>query len=423
MTTASYTPTSDSITSAKTKLRIFGGEKTLWDSSLTSYYMLIIATLVLAMLGIVMVLSSSTVNSITLNRSPYFQFRSQLLHGGIGLVLLVAMTRIKPNWLPKFVWPIFIGAIILQALTFAPAPIGVEVNGNRGWVDLPLLPIFQPAELSKLALVLWLGKVLAKKQKLLGDWRESIPPALGAGLLVGLILGGRDLGTAMIVAMLVIGAFLIAGTPSKTLWIAVGVVAAIFVPLVIGSENRSNRVLSLFRSCGLDECYQVANGRYALATGGLFGVGVGGSRAKWNYLPAAQDDFIFAIIGEELGLIGALVVLLLFVCLGLAMVRIIKNHPDPFARITTAAIACWILGQAIVNIGVVLEVIPVVGVPLPLLSSGGSALVVTLGALGVVMHFARFEPSAWAELQAKPSWSKRGLTVFSSRPLRAVTPA
>ena len=158
-------------------------------------------------------------------------------------------------------------------------------------------------------------------------------------------------------------------------------------------------------------CYQTLHGGYGLASGGWGGLGLGESREKWSYLPAAHNDFIFAILGEELGLIGTLLVLALFGLLAFAMIRIIRRHPDPFVQITTGAILCWIIGQALVNIAVVIGLAPVIGVPLPLVSAGGSALVMTMAALGVLIAFARSEPGAAEALAARPSVVRRSLAV------------
>jgi cell division protein FtsW len=175
-----------------------------------------------------------------------------------------------------------------------------------------------------------------------------------------------------------------------------------------------NRIFAMFSdSCDVTaECYQTLHGLWGLATGGWWGIGLGASREKWSYLPAAHNDYIFAIIGEELGLVGTLLVLGLFALLGLAMSRIIRRHPDPFVGVTTAAISVWIVGQALINIGVVIGLAPVIGVPLPLVSAGGSALIMTMAAIGVLISFARQEPGAAEALAARPGVVRRSLAVL-----------
>jgi cell division protein FtsW len=193
-----------------------------------------------------------------------------------------------------------------------------------------------------------------------------------------------------------------------------GVIAGAGVAaLTIPSENRRKRIFSWLGECDItNECYQTEHGARALATGGWGGVGLGGSAEKWSYLPEAHNDFIFAIIGEELGLIGTLLVLGLFALLALAMFRIVRRHPDPFVKITTGAVACWVIGQALLNIGVVIGLAPVIGVPLPLVSAGGSALIMTMTALGMVISFARAEPGAAEALAARPHVVRRSLAVL-----------
>jgi cell division protein FtsW len=184
--------------------------------------------------------------------------------------------------------------------------------------------------------------------------------------------------------------------------------------LAIGSDNRTKRIMDFFSGdCDVTAgCYQTKHGLQALATGGWAGLGLGQSREKWSYLPEAHNDFIFAIIGEELGLIGTLLVLVLIGVLAFAMIRVIARHTDPFAQIVTGGVTAWIVGQALVNMGVVIGLLPVIGVPLPLVSAGGSALITTLVAIGVVISFARTEPGAAEALAARPSVVRRSLAVI-----------
>jgi cell division protein FtsW len=196
--------------------------------------------------------------------------------------------------------------------------------------------------------------------------------------------------------------------------LAVVIIGYVFV-VAQSSGNRMARLLTLFDpNCDTaGVCYQTQHGLFALGTGGIFGIGLGASREKWQFLPEAHNDFIFAVIGEELGLIGTLMVLGLFAVLGLAMARIVRRHTDPFVKVATSAVSFWVVGQAFVNIGVVIGVLPVIGVPLPLVSAGGSALVTTMAALGMVMSFARSEPGAPEALSVRRSVVRRTLTVFS----------
>lgn len=381
-----------------------------------SYYLIGGATLLLLAIGIVMVLSASSVSSIRENEgNPYVYFLTQAQFAVIGLPLLAVASRIPVAWYRRLAWPAMIGALGLQTLIFTPLARGEK--GNTNWVFIPGVgQTVQPSEFLKLGLALWLGIVLTRKAHLLHHWLHVlIPGVLGSALALALVLGGRDLGTAAIMAALVGGAMFVGGVPLR--WFAVAAVGAAGVAayLVAASGNRLARFAAVFGSdCDqAGACYQSTHGLWGLGTGGISGVGLGASREKWSYLPEAYNDYIFAIIGEELGLLGTLLILGLFTALMVGMARIIRRHPDPFVKITTAGIAVWILGQALVNIGVVIGFFPVIGVPLPLVSAGGSALVATLVAMGVILAFARSEPGATAALRARRSAVRRSIAVLS----------
>jgi cell division protein FtsW len=383
-----------------------------WNSAVTSYYLLTGATTMLVVLGLVMVLSSSSVESLAADRSPYAEFLKQAQFAIVGVPVLWVMSRLPVVALKKLAWPMLVGAGLLQLLVFTP--LGLGAGGNKNWIGVGPVTM-QPSEVVKLALALWIGVVMARKQALLSDWRHAIVPVLPVGgLMVGLVLLGHDLGTAMILMLLIGGGMFLAGVPLRVFAVAAVGAGAAVAALVVSSPNRVKRIFSLFSdSCDVTaECYQTLHGQWGLATGGWWGVGLGASREKWSYLPEAHNDFIFAIIGEELGLVGTLLVLALFAALGLAMSRIIRRHPDPFVVVTTGAISVWIIGQALVNIGVVIGLAPVIGVPLPLVSAGGSALIMTMAAIGVLIAFARDEPGAAEALAARPGVVRRSLAVL-----------
>ena len=394
-----------------------------WNSTVTSYYLLVGATALLTIIGLVMVFSSSAVTQIAAGKSPFGAFLDQAQFALLGLPVLLVATRIPIAWYKRLAWPALVAALALQALVFTP--LAVNVNGNIGWVEIGSFR-FQPAEIAKLALALWLGAVLGRKQRLLGQWRHVLVPAVPVAVLViGLVLAGHDLGTALVLMALVAGAFFVSGSDGRLLALGAGIAAFVVGYVFILNQSggdRLGRIMATYRECTdtLGECYQSLHGQWALGTGGLTGVGLGASREKWSYLPEAHNDFIFAVIGEELGLFGTLLVLGLFVIVGVATSRIIRRHPDPFVKITTAAIACWIVGQAFINIGVVIGLLPVIGVPLPLVSAGGSALIMTMAALGVLISFARTEPGAAEALAARGSVVRRSLAVVgrAARPRR-----
>ncbi|MGV8965453.1 MAG: putative lipid II flippase FtsW [Cellulomonas sp.] len=381
-----------------------------WNSVVTSYYVLTGATAILVVLGLVMVLSSSSVESLAADKSPYTEFLKQARFALIGLPLLWVASRLPLRFYKAAGWPLLGGAVILQLMV---SFFGITTNGNRNW--LPIGPIVvQPAEFAKLALALWIGVVLARKQSLLHEWRHAVIPLFPAGVVLALVLVGKDLGTALVLILLIAGAMFIAGVPLRVFAVGGLVAGAGIAVLTLTSGNRVGRISCwLSNTCDVtDAGYQTLHGTWGLATGGWWGLGLGESREKWSYLPAAQNDFIFAIIGEELGLVGTLLVLVLFALLAAAMSRVIRRHPDPFVKITTAAIAFWIIGQALVNIAVVIGLAPVIGVPLPLVSAGGSALITSMAALGIVISFARAEPGASQALAARPGVVRRSLAVI-----------
>lgn len=383
-----------------------------WDSAVTSYYLMVGASALLLVLGLVMVLSSSSVDSLAAGDSPYKVFLNQAQFALMGLPLMIVASRIRPGGYRRIAWPALAVAIFLQLLIFTPLAVGTK--GNLNWISLGPGLTIQPSEFSKVALAVWLGVVLARKRDLLHDWKHvAIPAGPAVGAVVGLVMVGKDLGTALIFVLLVAGALFVSGVPMR-IFTVLAATTAVLVAIAASTSNRAGRIFAIFGSGTADPSgigYQTQRGLEALGSGGFAGVGLGASREKWSYLPEAHNDFIFAVIGEELGLLGTLLVLLLFAILGIAMVRIIRRHPEPMVKITTAAIGCWIIGQALINIGVVIGLIPVIGVPLPLVSAGGSALIATMLALGIVISFARDEPGAREALAARSSVVRRSIAV------------
>jgi len=384
-----------------------------WNSAVASYYLIVGAVALLVALGLVMVLSSSSVSSLrdSDGTSPYGIFFNQARYALIGLPLAWLASRLPVGFYKRFAWPVLLGALALQALV---PLIGITIRGNRNWIVIGGQSI-QPSEFAKLALAVWLGVVLARKRPLLHRWVHVLVPAVLVALVtVGLVLLGHDLGTALILLLLLAGALFVAGVPMR--FFAVGIVVAGFavVQLAQASPRRMNLINAFFSpNCDTQgACYQTTRGMYGLASGGLTGIGLGESREKWSYLPMAHNDFIFAILGEELGLLGTLLVLGLFGVLAFALTRVVRRHTDPFVQISTGAIGAWVLGQALINIAVVIGLLPVIGVPLPLVSAGGSALVTTMVAMGVVLSFARSEPGAAEALAARPGVVRRSLAVM-----------
>lgn len=387
------------------------------ESPVTAYYVLLGTTAILVVIGLVMVLSASMVTSYQDDGSAFAVFLNQLVFAVIGVVGAVVAAHLPVRWYRRLALPGLLVALVLQALVFTT--LGVSVNGNRNWVRLGPLQL-QPSELTKLGIILVGAVILSRKRKLLGSFRHVLVPFLVPIVAVTLVLVmlGHDLGTAMILMGIVAALLFVAGVPSRFFLISGAVAAAAVLGFVVTSANRMGRITDWVSGSCTDPdgpCGQSVHGLYALADGGWWGVGLGASKEKWSWLPEAHNDFIFAIIGEELGLPGTLVILVLFTLLAWACYRLVQRSRDHFVRVATAGVMAWILIQAMVNIGAVIGLLPVVGVPLPLVSAGGSALVTTLVALGMLMSFARNEPGAAAILSARPSVVRRSLAVLPGR--------
>ncbi len=387
------------------------------DTPVTSFVLVASATGLLLVFGLLMVLSSSSVESYATSGNPWSIAGRQIMFAAVGLPLMLIAARLPVLWWKRLAWPALVFALVLQSLVFVPG-LGVEVNGNRNWIAVGGFTA-QPSEAIKLALVVWAAAVLSRKRDLLGSLGHALVPVLfPVGLLaLGLVLAGRDLGTALVVLMLLAGVLYAAGTPLRYFLLGGAVAAAGVGALVLQEQHRITRIQAWLsgQQCTdiYGECWQPTHGMWALASGGWWGLGLGASREKWAWLPEAHNDFIFAIVGEELGLPGTLAVLALFVALAVGMVRVAQRAQEPFVVIATSGVMVWVLGQALINIGVVIGVLPVVGVPLPLVSSGGSSLVTTMVALGMVMSFARVEPGAREALATSARTARSGAAVVS----------
>ncbi|HEY0261280.1 MAG TPA: putative lipid II flippase FtsW [Lacisediminihabitans sp.] len=370
--------------------------KRIFAAETGNYFLLLGTTLFLVVFGLIMVLSSSSVESYLSSGDFFNGFVRQVLFAVLGIPLMLIAARMPPRFWKRWAGTFLLVAIGVQLLVVA-TPLGVSHGGNTNWISLGPFS-GQPSELVKLGLVVWLGYILMKKSAVLDDWRQLVVPLVPVALCaIGLVVLGGDLGTSIILTAIVLGAAFFAGVRLRYLAVSVVLISLVAAILSLASSSRSGRISAFLNGCvsandHAGACWQTVQGWWALASGGLFGVGLGNSTAKYSWLPEADNDFIFAIIGEELGLIGAILVLVLFIVLAITFVRIIRASSDPFARITVAAVMVWIVGQAFINIAVVLGILPVLGVPLPLISAGGSALITTLTAIGIVLSFARHAP-------------------------------
>ena len=378
--------------------RAAAGESLLHRAA-TPYYLLLGATLLLLVLGLVMVFSASSVAAYRSLGSSYAIVAKQAMWVAIGLPLMIVASR-----LPVRVWraSAYVGLIASVALLCLVVFAGTEVKGNRNWIEFGGPFRIQPSELAKLALVIWAADLLARKQRLLAQWKHLLVPLVPVcGLVISLIIGQHDLGTALVLMAVLLGMIWVVGAPTRLFVGLIAVVSSIAIFFVTNAQHRMDRVASFmdpFTDPGGDG-WQAYHSFYALSTGGWWGVGIGNSRQKWGNLPEAHTDFIFAVIGEELGLIGSLTVLALFLILAYGGIRIATRTTQPFIRYAAAGITVWIMAQTLVNLGAVIGLLPIVRIPLPLLSYGGSALLPTLIAIGMLLSFAKAEPGAQAALK------------------------
>ncbi|GGW18905.1 putative lipid II flippase FtsW [Streptomyces capoamus] len=383
--------------------RLLTRARKAWDRPLTAYYLIVGGSVLITVLGLVMVYSASQITALQLSLPGSYFFRKQALAALIGGALLFAASRMPVKLHRALAYPILAGAVFLMILVQIPG-IGMAVNGNQNWISLGGSFQIQPSEFGKLALVLWGADLIARKQerKLLTQWKHMLVPLVPvAFLLLGLIMLGGDMGTAIILTAILFGLLWLAGAPTRLFAGVLSVAALIGVTLIKTSPNRMARLACIGATepkTGVADCWQAVHGIYALASGGLFGSGLGASVEKWGQLPEAHTDFIFAVTGEELGLAGTLSVLALFAALGYAGIRVAGRTEDPFVRYAAGGVTTWITAQAVINIGAVLGLLPIAGVPLPLFSYGGSALLPTMFAIGLLIAFARDEPAARAAL-------------------------
>jgi cell division protein FtsW len=391
-----------------------GTWRALLDRPLTSYYVVLGITTLLLALGLVMVQSTASVADLAAGLSPYSDFKKQLLGAALGLPLMWVAARSSPRLFRAFAYPLLAVAVVGLVLTLIRG-VGVSQNGAARWISLGGQQ-FQPSEVGKLALVVWGADLLARKDKLgqLADWRHMLVPLMpGAGLLCLLVMTGDDLGTTFILLVIFLALLWVIGTPGRVFGGLVVLMGLAMVLMIVSANYRFQRFAGYLDPHGGATGANMQNiqGKYAIGSGGIFGVGLGASREKWGWVPESTSDFIFAIIGEELGLVGTLCVTFMYGGLAFAGIRIARRVPDLFSRLAATAITAWIVVQAVVNIGAVIGILPITGVPLPLVSAGLSSLLVTLVALGMLMSFARLEPGAREALAARgPGWPLRVLS-------------
>ncbi|MFY8026334.1 MAG: FtsW/RodA/SpoVE family cell cycle protein [Aquiluna sp.] len=347
-------------------------------------------TVLIVVVGLIMVASASAVDSYKETDNAAFTFLRQGLYVLVGFAGLVFLSNLKLDFFRRMAPPVLLGMLVLQLVT---AFFGVEINGNRNWLDIGITTI-QPAEFLKIALIVALALQLAQLNQDPETDKQIWRMVLGvSAVAVGLVaLIGRDLGTGVVIGVTLMAMFLFAGMPlSRWLGLSALIVAGA-VAAIMSSASRRIRFEAWLNPDGADPMgvmWQFEKGTWALAAGGFWGTGLGRSKLKWSWIPEVENDFIFAIIGEELGLLGAIGVIGLYFALAMVLFSIAKQQTNAFSRNLVAGVMVWISMQAFINIGVVLGLFPVLGVPLPLISAGGSSTIATLAGIGIVLAVER----------------------------------
>jgi cell division protein FtsW len=361
-------------------------------TSMSTAPTLAVLVTVLCIVGLVMVGSASPVVSMITYNSPWTIFFRQALWMVVGVGALLLCARIDYRTWRKLTVPLVAGTLVLLVAVLMPG-LGVSAGGSARWIGFGLLRL-QPSELMKLAMAVFAADIVVKRSDRLAPAKQVIAPVMGVLVVsAGLIIKQPDMGTAMVLSCIAFGILFMSGVPLAPLTkvlVGFGLVAAVFA---FSDSYRRDRILSFVNPSAhqAGSGYQVWQSLVGLGSGHLFGLGLGGGREKWGTLPNAQTDFIFSVVGEELGLIGAVVILLLFFALAWYGFRAAGRAPDRFGSLLAVGVTIWITSQAIINIGAVIGVLPVTGIPLPFISFGGSSLVITLAAVGILLNIAMQE--------------------------------
>ena len=368
---------------------------------MTSFHLIIAVAALLVTLGLTMVLSASGVHSYDEDGSPWAIFARQVMWTALGLFACWVALRLPVKFLRRTAFSAFAFTIVLLVLVLIPG-IGHESNGSRGWFIIAGLSM-QPSELTKIAFAIWGSHLLATRRMERASLRELLIPLIPAAVIaLALIVAQPDLGQTVSLGIILLALLWYAGLPLKVFVTSVAAAVAAAAVLAVSEGYRSDRVRSWLDPTADTQGsgYQAKQAKFALANGGVFGDGLGQGTAKWNYLPNAHNDFIFAIIGEELGFVGAFGLLALFGLFAYTGMRIARRSADPFLRLLTATATMWVIGQVFINVGYVIGLLPVTGIQLPLISAGGTSTATTLFMIGLMANAARHEPDAVAALRA-----------------------
>ena len=368
---------------------------------MTSFHLMVSVAALLVSLGLIMVLSASGVHSYDEDGSPWTIFTRQVMWAGVGLFACWFALRLPVRFMRRMAFPAFAVTIVMLVLVLIPG-IGQIANGTRGWFVVGGLSM-QPSELAKIAFVIWGAHLLAARRLERASLREMLIPLIPAAVIaLALIVSQPDLGQTVSLGIILLALLWFAGLPLKVFVSSLLATVSAAAVLAVSAGYRSTRVQSwLDPSADAQGAgYQARQAKFALANGGVFGDGLGQGTAKYNYLPNAHNDFIFAIIGEELGFIGAFGLLCLFGLFAYTGMRIAKRSADPFLRLLTATATAWVIGQVFINVGYVIGLLPVTGIQLPLISAGGTSTATTLFMIGLMANAARHEPDAVSALRA-----------------------
>ncbi|OBG40144.1 MULTISPECIES: putative lipid II flippase FtsW [Mycolicibacter] len=368
---------------------------------MTSFHLIVAVAALLTTLGLIMVLSASGVESYGTDGSAWRIFGKQVLWTVIGLIGCYVALRMPVRFMRRMAFAGFAFTIVLLVLVLIPG-IGTLSNGSRGWFVIAGFSM-QPSELAKIAFVIWGAHLLASRRMERATLAEMLVPLVPAAVVaLVLIVAQPDLGQTVSLGIILLSLLWYAGLPLRVFLTSLAAIVAAAAIMAVTEGYRSDRVRSwLDPDADLQGAgYQARQAKFALANGGIFGDGLGQGTAKWNYLPNAHNDFIFAIIGEELGFIGGFGLLALFGLFAYTGMRIAKRSADPFLRLLTAATTMWVIGQSFINVGYVIGLLPVTGIQLPLISAGGTSTATTLFMVGIMANAARHEPEAVAALRA-----------------------
>lgn len=351
-----------------------------------------VATVLLLLLGLLMSFSASIVDAAQ-DGDAFATFRRQVLWAALSVPAFFLAARLPRHRLRELSWPLFIAVLVLLVLVVLPG-VGVTRFGSTRWLGVGGAT-FQPSEVAKLALLLWLADVLERKRPADGTLHATshllVPAVPALVLLGGLVMLQPDLGTTILLALIVGAMLFVEGLQLRIILGGVLVGATAVTALVLAAPYRVARIRGWLyaEQYAQAEGFQLMQSWVALGSGGVWGLGLGSSRAKWNFVPNPETDFVFAIVGEELGLVGAVLLILLFLVVLLLGLHVAFNAAPGYDRTLAFTITVWVVGQAFVNIGTVIGLLPITGVTLPLVSAGGSSLLVTMVALGLLVNVAR----------------------------------